>query len=925
MQERNQIALKAAKEQIPLTRRRFVRYASLLAGAIAGGGLATIAERIAVSTPAGLYGRMFELIGADNEQVQKEIDDKAETLMSTIYERFQRYTAEKSGQASGGRIFSRDGELLQNIDEENYIHIEDVPPQLISAVTLLEDKRIRDYITESGVDPSAFSSAVAQTLIGDESRGGSGLLQQVIKNSLYSPEEIMHERDQTHKSAEIPLATMAAQYIRELMLEEFGDISEEALSREMTKFIQEMYFNSVPWGPNRGFTQAIKYFWDVDNPQDLNDLQCWVMATRPNRPSELTLHDPEEDYRKWADFAQDTVREIIREDINNRKVSPLIDDVIKDAVAVDLRHIPLGKANLDSSSTITNHNDGSDAATPYLNYLKFTLGSDNLGQVVRRNLDIVGTLDWELQQDLHRLVAEHQETLPDSAEIDVVVTNAEGEILAIAGDPIQEQPIGSVIKPMIFSDALDRGLITQNDEFPDTPLYIETTPEGNWTVKNHNNTNYGDKFGIGPSIATSLNTTTAQVGIRLGPSGIKDAYRRFGLYPDDQAYGLPDCLGVSTSNPLLIAQAYRCLANSGRINRSCPVKKIHGPDGSQIYAASPMTQPAVSATAADFIVKELYTDSNFMGGGWEVLQGGTENGVYFFSKTGTPDSQKAVYTAGGTLPYASDTLIDATPLTVVVRVRFPDPDDRLAENPTGVSHAAPLYRRIIEAFCNYKTPEAFSPTPRTPDSTIVAGINRDYDITEQVTNPEETYYSRTNNYALEKTKSPLQEHMAKNNPYKMVTLHWTATDSAEKSLQHLSNPNAERLGKAHYVIDKAGKIFRIINPREFCPVHVDETDPDLNLHSISIEIVGTFIDEDGDNIPSSDDDNTINQKQISSASELIKGLIANGVLSSEAEILGHLHAKESTNQDPSQEIVNSVGEKVKSYYEKITIAQRQRQ
>jgi membrane peptidoglycan carboxypeptidase len=714
MHERQEKAQKKA-EEVTLTRRQFLRKTITWGVGLPGGlALYSAIKSLALKRyPQEVYDAFFERIGANDIEVHREIEDKGQRLMETLHMRYQMF---KEGTSSEDRLSyrSRDGHVLKEI-ESSHISINEVPEALRNTLTLLEDKRILEYIAEAGVDPTSFFNAFAKQIL-DKVRpthsakgGGSNLLQQAIKNLLYTQEEIMNARDATDKAAEIPLATMAQRYIKDLIIADNPNISKEELQKEITAFVQELYVNSVQFKSNiYGLKKACQYYWGKE-PSELNAFECLVMATLPNRPGTLSTSSTAEDFRNHAQFTQFFLKSLQESEPNH----PLLTPEVQKAIQTDISAQPV---NVRSTPLP----DRADPMTEdFFNYLALTPSAKTEGM----QGEVTLSLDYEMQRKLHEIIEEHfglAETKgldtdietedTDTTEkkhkpgVDVIIRDSiTGEIFALSGW-MGDTPVGSIIKPFLCAREIDSGRLNHSQTFPDTPtdIHIYIGDELKiWHVENYGGNHSGQQVNLGHTLAQSLNPPIAGIAARAGPLGVQEAYRGFDLVepPPEINNGIMSALGGKpASNPARVAAACASLSTNGRLTASTPVIAIKDPSGKTVYTPDPKKQSVVSPTAASLIVQYLSTDSNFPATEmWRPLRGASKDGIPFYSKTGTPDNQRSVWCMMGTLPHHTS---DIRPLSVVVRIRYPE-DQITSADPTGLKDAAPLARAIVDAFSSY--------------------------------------------------------------------------------------------------------------------------------------------------------------------------------------------------------------------------------
>ncbi len=130
-----------------------------------------------------------------------------------------------------------------------------------------------------------------------------------------------------------------------------------------------------------------------------------------------------------------------------------------------------------------------------------------------------------------------------------------------------------------------------------------------------------------------------------------------------------------------------------------------------------------------------------------------------------------------------------------------------------------------------------------------------YDINNEPVNvtpnvPQGGYPSKNNNGYSASARMNIQEDLSRNfssrnnNRVEFIMLHYTGSNSATSAISTLKNTNVKQPVSAHYVIDQAGKVTRLV-PDEYAAWHAGKgsgtgvvgTIKSMNEHSIGIELV----------------------------------------------------------------------------------------
>lgn len=195
--------------------------------------------------------------------------------------------------------------------------------------------------------------------------------------------------------------------------------------------------------------------------------------------------------------------------------------------------------------------------------------------------DVRTTLDAPLQrlalQTLRRQLAELQGRHVQDGAV-VVIDNASGEVRAWVGaasadgvDAVlaRRQP-GSTLKPFVYGLAFERRLLTPASLLDDTPTELATGADGSGGL--YRPQNYDRRFkgyvSARSALGASLNVPAVRVGALLGPDAVFERFEALGLKPSHHAgwHGLALVLGGADVTLLDLANAYRTLANGGRVS-----------------------------------------------------------------------------------------------------------------------------------------------------------------------------------------------------------------------------------------------------------------------------------------------------------------------------------------------------------------------
>ncbi len=230
---------------------------------------------------------------------------------------------------------------------------------------------------------------------------------------------------------------------------------------------------------------------------------------------------------------------------------------------------------------------------------------------------VPSTLDGPTQRLAVQLLQRHLRELQDRNVQDgavLVLDNATGEVLAWVGSSGSElseaaevdgvtalrQP-GSTLKPFLYAQAIAQRRITAATLLNDSPARLQTGG-GLYVPRNHDRRHHG-WISARVALASSLNIPAVRVLGMVSPEDFYQQLRDLGMsLPETSGYyGLSLALGSAEVTLLQLANAFRALANGGRL---CPVR-LH-----RANAAEPAPCPAVLDAGAAFIVGDILSDRN---------------------------------------------------------------------------------------------------------------------------------------------------------------------------------------------------------------------------------------------------------------------------------------------------------------------------
>ncbi len=453
------------------------------------------------------------------------------------------------------------------------IGFNDLPPALVSAVTVTED---RDFFNHYGVNLRGIVRAFVRRYDADPNspiarQGGSSITQQLVKNLLLSP-----ERTWSRKVAEAYMSV----------------ILETRLSKQQ---ILALYANEVYLGQQTGFSingfgEAADAYFDKDVTK-LTAPECAFLAgiiRSPNR------------YNPYRDIETATARrnQVLE---SMRETGALTQLESAQAQATPLKVVS-AKGRIDTSD-----------APYFADYVQTQLADIIAGQGAADHLRIYTTIDMDLQRAAYTALTKQLNALdkiyqkkiaPGTLQAALVAMDAHtGEIVAMVGGrdysksqlnravDAMRQP-GSVFKPFVYATALNSAydgvprVITPATIYQDAP---KTFTAGN---QEYSPGNYGDAYSNSPvtlrdALVHSLNVVTVDVAQEVTIGRVMNLAAKAGLPKPKDTY-LSRALGTSEATPLEVASAYTSFAANG--TRATPVAINRVTTGSGQTVAAPTAQ-----------------------------------------------------------------------------------------------------------------------------------------------------------------------------------------------------------------------------------------------------------------------------------------------------------------------------------------------
>ncbi len=449
-------------------------------------------------------------------------------------------------------IYDKDENLVDTVfREENRvnINIDDIPDEVKNAIISIEDKRFYDH---HGIDYRRIFGAVAANIKnGWGVEGGSTITQQVIKQSVLTPEKTL-----TRKIQEAWLALKL----------------ERSYSKDQ---ILEMYLNNIYFGHGAyGIKTAAKTYFDKDDLSELSTSQIALLVGLPNAPS---ANNPVK-YPERAEKRRDLVLSAMA---NN--------DVISQQEAEDAKDNSV-------SDILTEDKKDPSTESPYIAFID-TVYEQLVNQekiiseeeFYQSGLEIYTTLDAKAQQAVYDLLQSMDLPYPDeNFETGIALVDTKtGAVQAVGGgrnfkaisytnygSKVRRDP-GSTIKPILdYGPAIEFLNWSTAHVLSDEPYqYSDGTPINEW-----DNQYWGD-VSMRRALEWSRNIPALKAFQEVGKDKAQSFAKDLGI-DIDPIYESAAIGGFEEgASPLQMAEAYAAFGNGGSYNEPFTVTKIVFPNG----------------------------------------------------------------------------------------------------------------------------------------------------------------------------------------------------------------------------------------------------------------------------------------------------------------------------------------------------------
>jgi penicillin-binding protein 1C len=553
------------------------------------------------------------------------------------------------------KFFDRNGRLLYELYAEidrQPIALSKIPQSVINATIAIEDQ---EFYRHLGFSPRGIVRASRETFLKHDLQGGSTITQQLIKNTLLTPEPTFRRK------------------VKELVLAFWAE-------RIYTKDeILEMYLNNVAYG---GTAWGIKSASQKYFRKPVDKLTLAEAAFLAGLPAAPTTYSP---YGARPELSRQRQKLVLSK---MRELGIISKEEMEEAL------------NEDLSFNSQLHNI---KAPHFVMFVKQQLEEKYGPRVVEQGgLQIKTTLDLEVQETIQEIVKEELRKIArlNVKNAAVLVTKpSTGEIVAMigSGDYFDEendgnvnitttlQQPGSSIKVVNYAAALSKGF-TAATIINDSPV-VFNQPGG----RPYKPVNYDGRF-HGPTplrwaLASSYNVPAVKVLNKIGVASMVEQGRLMGIdsWEDDSRFGLSLTLGGGEVTMLDMAEVYGTLANGGsRINLK-PTLDIVDFQGEEFEEFSKIDKVKAVPEEVAFIISDILADNKARTPAFGPNSLLNIPDKYVPVKTGTSNQKRDNWTIGYTKDYV-----------VVVWVGNNDNSPMHPTLASGITGATPIWRRTMD-------------------------------------------------------------------------------------------------------------------------------------------------------------------------------------------------------------------------------------
>lgn len=600
------------------------------------------------------------------------------------------------------QIYDRNNKHLYTVysnRNQSFISLNKIPKNIQYATIAIEDK---DFYRHGAIDLRGIARAVYSIVFHKKIQGGSTLTQQLVKNSLLTPEQTIQRK------------------IREVIL---------AFATEMLydkDKILEMYLNQVPYGGTSYGVEAASQGYFGKSVKDLTLAEQAFLAGLPEAPSTLSPFGarPELGKKRQVD--------ILRKMYEQKYITK----TERDKALAQTLHF----------QKITNP----IKAPHFVFYVKDLLIKKYGQQVVEQGgLKVITSLDLNTQNFAQSTVASEVAKLTgfNVGNGGALVTNpGTGEILAMVGGKdyfdvkdgnvnitISERQPGSSIKPINYAVGLTKGFSAAMP-FIDGPVCFSNPPQKPYCPRNYDGSFHGI-VNMRQALANSYNIPAVQM-LKLNTlESMLETARAMGLkLNDDRGYGLSLTLGGGGVTMVEMSTAFGVFANQGYRIDLHPILKVIDRQGKVLEEYKPPKSPIfgkkVISSEVSFIISDILADNNARTPAFGPNSELKIDNKHVSVKTGTTNDYRDNWTIGYTPSILTAVWVgnnDNSPMSGIV---------------SGVTGAAPIWHKLMTHMLEGKKPEIPQKPPNVYGKNTCTTSTPQQDTSKEICSGRFEYFIR---------------------------------------------------------------------------------------------------------------------------------------------------------------------------------------
>ena len=571
------------------------------------------------------------------------------------------------------KIFDRTGETLLfeifNEEKRTVINFDHIPREIKNATIAIEDA---NFYNHHGISPfSIFRAFITDLMRGRILvQGGSTITQQLVKNTLLSPEKTI-----TRKLKEAVLA---------LKIERTNTKDE----------ILNMYLNEISYGSNAYGVEAASQIFFGKSAEDVTLAEAAYLAALPQAPSYFS---PYGTHTRELEARKNTV-------LNRMAELGYITEEDRDSAKEEtIAFLPVAEHGIRAPHFVMD----------VINQLHELYGEEF---IKKTGLQVITTLNIDYQQHAEETIAEYAETIDNDFGASntgiIAIDPKTGEVLAMVGSrdyfnredegnfnitTALRQP-GSAFKPIVYASALEQGYT------PETIVFDVQTEFASAGAESYRPGNYDGTF-HGPmtlreALAQSVNIPAVKVLYLTGIKKALETASRLGIttLEGQNRYGLTLVLGGGEVQLLELASVYGVFANDGVRNEPAMILHIEQNNGDMLFDYEPTPRPVLDTQIARRITDILSDNAA------RTPAFGSQSALYFSTR---PVAAKT----GTTNDFRDAWILGYTP-NIVAGVWAGNNDNSPMEKKVAGFIVAPIWHDFLERVFETLPPEDFVPPER---------------------------------------------------------------------------------------------------------------------------------------------------------------------------------------------------------------------